>query len=220
MKIKFIAVAVTLFFLLPGSSCFGETADKYFPLKEGMAWVYGVLSNKPGTQKITITNLAPREVKGKSVTPRKWEVGGGVKYNFVAQDDFGVYQYAEQTGENGEPKVISPKLYDLRNPVDRGTTWDLVIKTGEEDLKVNATIESISETVQVPAGTYKDCVKVKQEGGGLVKKGGDTKLSITAYEWFAPGVGTVKSMFTFKRNAPGKPESTETTTYQLESFKP
>ena len=185
-----------------------------------MRWSYGVISGQAGVQKIVINNLAPREIQGKTVTPQKWEVVGGVKYNFVASDDYGVYRYAEQKTATEEPKVISPKMYYLRNPVDRGTTWDMEIKTVEEDLKVNFTIESISETVQVPAGTYKDCVKVKQEGGGLVKKGGDTKLSVSAYEWYAPGVGTVKSIFTFKRSAPGKPESTQTTTYQLDAFKP
>jgi len=220
MRKQLIAVALTLFFLLPGSSCFGETAEKYYPLKEGMKWVYAIISGQPGTQKIVITNLAPKEVKGKTVTPRKWEVGGGVKYNYVALDDYGVYRYAEQKTATAEPQVISPKMYYLRNPMDRGTSWDMEVKTDEEDLKVNVTIESISETVQVPAGTYKDCVKVKHEGGGLLKKDGDTKLSVSAYEWYAPGVGTVKSMFTFKRSAPGKPESTQTTTYQLESFKP
>ena len=220
MRKPLIIAAVLLFFLLPQSYCFGEPAEKYYPLKEGMSWVYGVISNKAGTPKITITNLAPREIQGKTVTPRKWEMGGGVKYHFIAKDDYGIYRYAEQRTATEEPKVISPKIYYLKNPVDRGTTWDMEIKTGEEDLKVNATIESTMETVQVPGGTFKDCVKVKHEGGGTLPKDGNANLSITAYEWYAPGVGYIKSMFTFKRRVKGKPESTESTTYQLESFKP
>lgn len=215
-----LIATVMLIFWLPGSSCFGEPAEKYYPLKEGMTWVYGIISDKPGTPKITITNLAPREIQGNTVTPRKWEMGGGVKYHFIGKDEHGIYRYAEQRTATGEPKVISPKIYYLINPVAIGTTWDMEIKTGEEDLKVNVTIESTGEMVQVPGGTFKDCVKVKHEGGGPVQKDGDGHLSITAYEWYAPGVGPVKSMFAFKRRVKGKPESTETTTYQLESFKP
>jgi hypothetical protein len=215
-----IIAATLLFFLLPGASCFGEPAESYYPLKEGTTWVYSVSSNKPGAPKITVTNLVPRELQGKSATPRKWEVGGGVKYYFVAKDDGGVYRYAEQKGDTGEPQIISPKVYYLKNPVDQGTTWDISTKMGEDELKVNITVESIRETVQVPAGTYKECVKLKHEGAVQAKEGGGAGLSLTAYEWYAPGVGLVKSMFTIKKSAKGEAGSTESTTYQLQSFKP
>jgi len=219
MKKPFIFAAVILSFLLSGSSWAVEPAAKYYPLKEGMTWVYNIVSGKPGTQKITITNLAPTEIKGQKVTPRKWELAGGVKYHLIAIDDSGVYRYAEQTAASAEPKILTPRLYYLKNPVEIGTTWDMEIKTAEEELKINVTIDSTSETVQVPGGTYKDCVKVKHEGGGLLKKD-NTHLSVTSFEWYAPGVGPVKTIFTFKRKVEGQPESTETTTYQLESFKP
>jgi hypothetical protein len=217
MKIKFIAVAVTLFFLLPGSSCFGETAEKYYPLKEGMTWVYGVTASKPGVKRIMITNLAPRELQGQNVTPRKWEVGESVRTFFIAKDDFGVYRYAEQMTATAEPKIITPKVYYLKNPVDKGTYWEISTRMGEDDLKVNVGIESINEKVMVPAGTYKECVKLKHEGGA---QGDKTGLSITAYEWYAPDVGLVKSMFTIKKKGEDKKEEIESTTYQLESFKP
>jgi hypothetical protein len=215
---KMMIVAVTLiFFLLSGASCFGEPAESYYPLKEGMTWVYGISSNKPGVKKITVTNLAPRELQGKSVTPRKWEVGGGVRYYFIAKDDAGVYRYAEQRGDTGEPRIITPKVYYLKNPVDNGTNWDISTKMGEDELKVNITVESIRETVQVPAGKYQECVKLKHEGKMEAKEGA---LSLTAYEWYAPGVGLVKSMFTIKKSGKGEAESPESTTHQLESFKP
>ncbi|MBI4795319.1 MAG: hypothetical protein HY790_05695 [Deltaproteobacteria bacterium] len=219
MKKLLIIAAVLLFFLLPGASCFGEPAESYYPLKEGMTWVYSISSNKPGAQKITVTNLAPRELQGKSVTPRKWEVVGGVKYYFIAKDDSGVYRYAEQKGETGEPQIITPKVYYLKNPVDVGTTWDTTTKMGEDDLKVNITVESIGEKVQVPAGTYKNCVKLKHEGK-VSKEGGGAALSLTAYEWYAAEVGLVKSMFTAKQSIKGKAEAADSITHQLESFKP
>jgi hypothetical protein len=183
-----------------------------------MTWVYSVTSGKPGGQKITVTNLAPREVQGKSVTPRKWDVEGGVKYYFIAKDDSGVYRYAEQRGDAGEPQLISPKVYYLRNPVDVGTNWDTTTKMGEDELKVNIIVDSVRESVRVPAGNYKDCVKLKHEGKMEAKQGGT--VTLTAYEWYAPEVGLVKSMFTIKQSLKGKAEAADSVTHQLESFKP
>jgi hypothetical protein len=218
MKKTMLVVATLVFFLLPGASCFGEPAENYYPLKEGTVWVYGVTSSKPGAQKITVTNQAPRELQGKTVFPRKWEVGGGVKYYLIAKDDKGVYRYGEQREPAEDPKIITPPVYYLKNPVDVGTSWDIAAKMGEDDLKVNITVESIRETLQVPAGTYKECVKLKHDGQVQAKEG--SGLSLTAYEWYAPGVGLVKSMFTIKKKAKDEADSTESTTYQLESFKP
>jgi hypothetical protein len=220
MKKTAILALTLLGFLLPGTSHGVEPAEKYYPLKEGITWVYSVSSKKPGGERITVTSLAPREVKGKTAHPRKWEVGGGVKYYFIAKDDAGVYRYAEQKGDAGEPQIITPKVYYLKNPVDVGTTWDTVTKLGEDELKVNITVESIGEKVQVPAGKYENCVKLKHEGRMQPKEGGTVPLSLTAYEWYAPGVGLVKSMFTIKQSIKGKATAQDSVTHQLESFKP
>jgi hypothetical protein len=220
MRKLWIIAAVLLFFLLPQSYCFGEPAENYYPLKEGMTWVYQVFSNKPGAQKITITTLAPREIQGRTVTPRKWEVEGGVKYYFIAKDDAGVYRYAEQKGDAGAPRIITPKVYYLKNPVEVGTTWDSTTKMGDADLKAKISVESIRDQVQVPAGTYANCIKLKHEGRVAPKEGNPAPLSLTAYEWYAPGVGLVKSIFTVKQSVKGKAVAQDSVTHQLESFKP
>ena len=214
-----ILAAVLVCCLLPKTSCFGATAEDYYPLKEGLTWVYSVSSDKPGVDKITVTSLAPREVQGKTASPRKWELPGGVKYYFIAKDGLGVYRYAEQIGDSGEPQVIKPKVYYLKNPVDVGTTWDTATKMGEGDLHVNIVVESIGEKVQTPAGNFENCVKLKHVGKVKPKEGGTAPLSITAYEWYAPKVGLVKSIFTVKQSVKGKPVAQNTITHQLESFK-
>jgi hypothetical protein len=195
-----------------------EPAAAYYPLKPGMTWEYAVVSSKAGARKIAIKNLPPREIDGKEVTPREWNMGGTVKYYLVARDDSGVYRYGELASENAEPRVIFPKVYYLKDPVDRGTTWDIVTRMGDRELKVNLTVESVAEEVKVPAGTYKDCVKIRHEGTGRSGKDGET-TSITAYEWYAPGAGLVKSLATIKEKSKGG-EASETLTYQLDSFKP
>ena len=112
-----------------------------------------------------ITNLPAKEMSGVTVTPRKWEMGGGeLVFELMATDSMGIYRYGEQKDENAEPVLTKPKAYSLRDPVATGTTWEMATKLGEDELTINLTVESITDSVTVPAGTYKDCVKIKHVG--------------------------------------------------------
>ena len=71
-------LAVSLF--TPGQGWGDELSESYFPLKEGMRWEYNVISDQGATKKLLITNLAPREVSGTKVTPRKMGAGWGDFY--------------------------------------------------------------------------------------------------------------------------------------------
>ncbi len=216
MRIRLIAAILGLFTLLQATNLYGsEPAGKYFPLKPGLTWTYNVILDKSENRKIVVTNLAAKEMGGITVIPRKWDMGGMVKYFLMAADNMGVYRYGEQQSEDAEPILTKPKVYSLRDPVAIGTTWDINTKMGEDELTVNLTVESVSETVTVPAGTYKDCVKIRHEGGNP-KKG----IKVESYEWFAPEVGQVKAIATITRVNKDKSKTAEHLTYQLESFKP
>ena len=80
-------------------------------------------------------------------------------------------------------------------------------------MDLSLTIESLSDEVKVPAGTFQDCVKIKQAGEN------DAGMSVKGYEWYAPKVGVVKSVVTIKQKSKAGTKS-ETRTYQLVSFKP
>ncbi|MFI5354228.1 MAG: hypothetical protein ACHQX0_01330 [Desulfobaccales bacterium] len=216
MKARLIAAILVLLPLLPVNNLYGsEPASKYYPLKPGLTWTYMVTSEKTDNGKIVITNLPAKEINGVSVTPRKWDMGGVVRYHLMAMDSMGIYRYGEQQDENAEPVLTKPKAYSLRDPVAAGTTWDLPSKMGEDELTINLTVESSTDSVTVPAGTYKDCVKIKHVGG---RKG--APISLEAYEWYAPEVGLVKSMVTITRVNKDKSKTAEHLTYQLESFQP
>ena len=218
MKTRLIAAVLVLLPLLPVNDLYGsELASRYYPLKPGLTWTYNVSSEKSGDAKIVITNLPAKEIKGVSVTPRKWELGGVSKYHLMAMDSMGIYRYGEQKDDLAEPVLTQPKVYSLRDPVATGTTWDMPVKLGEDELTVNLTVESITDSVTVPAGTYKDCAKIKHVGAS--KKDG-ASLSLEAYEWYAPEVGLVKSIVTITKLDKDKKKTAEHLTYQLESFKP
>jgi hypothetical protein len=206
-----LLLAVSL--LTPGQGWGDELSESYFPLKEGMRWEYNVIPDQGATKKLLITNLAPREVSGAKVTPRKQELGGSTFIELMKQDETGVYRYAEQKGETAPPSLITPMECHLKFPVAEGSSWKMAAKLGNSTVNLSLTIESLSEEVKVPAGTFKDCVKVKQVGEN------DAGTSVMGYEWYAPKVGVVKSIVTIKQKSKEGPKS-ETRTYQLVSFKP
>ena len=207
------AMLVVLSLLTPGQSWGDELSESYFPLQEGRRWEYNVISDQGATKKLLITNLAPREVSGVKVTPRKWELGGSTFIELMKRDETGVYRYAEQKGETAPPSLITPMECHLRFPIAEGSSWKMATKLGNSTVNVSLTIESLSDEVKVPAGTFKDCIKVKQVGEN------DAGTSVMGYEWYAPKVGVVKSIVTIKQKSKEGPKS-ETRTYQLVSFRP
>jgi hypothetical protein len=206
-----LLLAVSLF-----TPCLGrgdELSESYFPLKEGQRWEYNVFSNQGATKKLLITNLAPREVNGVKLTPRKRELAGSTFIELIKQDETGVYRYAEQKSESAPPSLITPMECHLRFPITEGSSWKMVAKVGNSPVNLSLTIESLSEFVKVPAGTFKDCVKVKQVGEN------DAGTSVLGYEWYAPKVGVVKSVVDIKQKSKEGTKA-ETQTFQLVSFTP
>jgi len=207
------ALLLALALLMPGLGWGDELNASYFPLKEGSRWEYDVISSPGVTKKLRITNLAPREVKGTKVTPRKWELGGSTFIELMKQDESGTYRYAEQKGDKAPPDLITPMECHLKFPIAEGSSWNMAAKLGHSKVNISLTIESLSDEVTVPAGNFKDCVKVKQEGGN------NAGTSVMGYEWYAPRVGVVKSVVTIRQKSKEGTKS-ETRTYQLVSFKP
>jgi hypothetical protein len=207
------ALLLALSLLAPGQGWGDELSESYFPLKEGQRWEYNVFSNQGATKKLLITNLAPREVNGVKVTPRKRELAGSTFIELIKQDETGVYRYAGQKSESAPPSLITPMECHLRFPIAQGSSWKMAAKVGNSPVNLSLTIESLSESVKVPAGTFKDCVQVKQVGEN------DAGISVLGYEWYAPKVGVVKSLVNIKQKSKEGTKS-ETQTYQLVSFKP
>ena len=207
------ALLLALSLLTPGLGRCDELSESYFPLKPGMRWEYTVTSDQGQTQKLIITNLAQRDVNGVKVTPRKWELGKSTFFELMKQDDTGIYRYAEQQGETAPLALVTPMECHLKFPVALDNNWTMATKVGNGTVNVSLTIESVSDEVKVPAGTFKDCLKLKQVGEN------DAGTSVMGYEWYAPKVGVVKSMVTIKQKAKEGAKS-EHRVYQLQSFKP
>jgi len=175
----------------------------YYPLKEGMRWEYQtggtsmLLLGGGKTVETTVTNLAPRELKGKKVIPQNIEAAGQIQFSFIVQEVSGIYEFATQSPGDVEPKINQPPVYLIKHPIEVGKGWenkekhplmgDLLLLSGQDPfIVVKYLIEGIDETVTVPAGTFNGCLKIKSVGS---RKG---EFAIEQYHWYAPGVGLVK----------------------------
>jgi hypothetical protein len=197
---KRLPLIISTFPLLVGLGACSKAPKTYYPLAQGRTWTYQVSfklqtlfgGEQSGT--LALANLAPRQLDGKSVTPQKMEmqIGGSSHYEFqyMVDDSSGVYEFAEQDSGDVEPKVKSVPEYTLKEPVKAGTSWSATVTSlSGPSVPGEATIESTDEAVDVPAGSFKDCVKVHIVGTAKGATGNEE------YEWFAPSVGLVKDIF-------------------------
>lgn len=229
MKKQFVFdTACVCFFLVVILSGCSESTETYYPLKEGRTWEYqmsaGSMLGGGGTEKVIVTNFAPRELKGKKVTPQKVDAGGQSYFTFISEDAEGIYEFATQPPGAVDPEIKTNPNYFLKYPIKVGTSWDDKMETSllmeKVPVMLKSVIESIDEVVTVPAGTFKGCVKVKSMGTTKKNLGafmGAATINVENYSWYAPGIGNIKSIT--KENSNHLMVGSGELTLQLESFK-
>jgi hypothetical protein len=176
---------------------FGASPDSYFPLQDGLRWEYQykVLDiksqNQIGTGKSIKKNSPPMELNGTKVVPQVYsfyEPANVLKQeatSYVAKDAAGFYVLARKGGSDKEPRLLPGKYYVLKFPLAKGASW----KQEAEGFTLQDTVESTDASVQVPAGAFNNCLKVKKLY--FNPKNPDTPVKETDF-WFAPDVGNVK----------------------------
>jgi len=178
--------------------------NRFLPLGEGRTWRYKVTPRQvfDGEELVLeVTNLKARELKGRYVTPVRYELDGRPSIQFLGVDDQGVYRWAVQAPEDAPPKFESDSAYYLMYPLKLGKSWEEEAETAFLPKPVHLTIKSkidkTGETVSVPAGDFTDCVKVRTEGSKRIPVPGSYSrfgiVSIQYDTWYAPDVGMVKS---------------------------
>ena len=129
-------------------------------------------------------------------------------------DALKIYSTEEVMGDENKPEKITydpPLVYWLKG-MDVGKGWDVGVIRGGGALEPLSAKVVGKETVTVPAGTFKDCLKVvyiSDSGTGTVEVMG-MKFNITSGKsrgiyWIADGVGVVKELevSTSAAQAPG-----------------
>jgi len=186
-----------LFSLIISGWVWGAPPESYLPLKEGMVWEYrNDLSDlkspeQMGSGKAIRKNLAPMDLQGTRAVPQafafyqpddtlRWETS-----SFIAQDAAGFFVLARQGPNDKTPKIVPDRYYILKFPLTKGASW----QQEAEGFIQQDTIEATDASVQVPAGTFTNCLQIKK----LYFNPQDPKTPLReGIFWFAPEVGNVK----------------------------
>lgn len=207
----FVRLTLLVVLLASVASCQRkEPENAYFPLDAGRSWTYRMIAHayeydqKPRT--LTIESIGEEDVQGVKVSREKIALDGDEHFLFVGVDDKGVFRHATQSAGEAEPSVDEVRDYFLSYPVAVGKKWKgqgapTFLDVVDRPVPIESTIESVTDVVEVPAGRFTDCVKVKVVGSVAVEEDPDDvdapdagTFTLTEETWYAKDVGIVKSI--------------------------
>jgi hypothetical protein len=188
---------ILLFILGIAGLVWGVAPETYLPLKEGLVWEFQhtfldlKTQKQVGVAKSIKENLAPMELQGVKVIPQIYsfyQPANTLKQktkSFIVHGASGFYVVARQSLNEPKPRFLSEKFFILKFPLSKGASWEQAV----HGLIIHNTIEDTAATVQVPAGTFKNCLLVKK----VYFHQKDPKNALQeSLLWFAPEVGNVK----------------------------
>jgi len=180
--------------LFIGTIAPGVRAADYFPLQVGNVWVYYPSYGKGyrvdsivGTEMVgeTLTYIWKRlEAPPDNYHERRWLAKDGVDLKAL-----------KFWGNEAEPPLTDPVLLDppwsLGNVENSnvGDTWQIEMSNGTTHYRSSFWIESITDTVTLPAGTFNNCIRVRQLDETTIS--GMTTNEYRRY-WLAPDIGPVR----------------------------
>jgi hypothetical protein len=180
----------------------------YFPLKSGMVWTFRFSGSTGATGELATTNQAPRQVFGFNATPQRNTGGDKTYIEFYADDGQGIRHVAIDESDGLESR-LNDHSYVIKLPIAAGTSWREMDRTFDGTVYDASTrIESVNDSVSVPAGTFSGCIRIRSTGLASTAKGtarapglnsgvrlvaGGEDVSVEDYYWLAPGVGPVKA---------------------------
>ena len=188
------------------ASCSHGVGHSYFPLDKGAAWEYIVSYKVRGelrSQKRILSNGTAVEVDEQRYYPRT-DLNGHREF----------YQKTREGIVHVDP-VSGEKTLVLKYPLEQGQQWQTQSRirvlevTGAfvptfkarlvRPVAVTYHIEKTDDSVAVAAGTFNHCLRVHGKGRlfagrTLQQFMGIDSINIDQTEWYAPGVGLVKTV--------------------------
>lgn len=198
------------------AACGGpQPADTLFPLEAGHRWVYDVRSQWENNttereervitteSRVTLDQIAPPgpAYRRRSADGLEW---------YLRSDAAGIYRVASKTDLEAEPVKDASPRFVLKTPFQVGTTWQATtpayllrrrqefppeIRHTHQPVVMTYAIEALGETVEVPAGRFERCLRVR--GKAVMKLFADPvagwrDMPLTTTEWYCPGPGLVR----------------------------
>lgn len=203
-------LAAAVLALLAG--CKEPPGSSLFPLEEGRRWTYRLSSEWENDTReretVVLSNLGrDSALESGSAWHRRSDTG--LDY-WLRADATGIYRVAAKSDVDAEPKPDLAPRFVLKAPIAVGTSWQTTtttylmrrnsefppeIRHAHPSVPVVWTIEALDDRVEVPAGRFEQCVRVK--GLALLRLFADPvngfkDMPLTTLEWYCPGVGLVK----------------------------
>ena len=203
-------LAAAVLALLAG--CKEPPGSSLFPLEEGRRWTYRLSSEWENDTReretVVLSNLGrDSALESGSAWHRRSDTG--LDY-WLRADASGIYRVAAKSDVDAEPKPDPAPRFVLKAPIAVGTSWQTTtttylmrrnsefppeIRHAHPSVPVVWTIEALDDRVEVPAGRFEQCVRVK--GLALLRLFADPvngfkDMPLTTLEWYCPGVGLVK----------------------------
>ncbi|MDM0108348.1 hypothetical protein QTH97_25595 [Variovorax sp. J22R24] len=192
----------------------GGTSTSPFPLEAGHAWTYRVTTrSEDGTterETLVLRTLGASSddaIDGGPAWRRRSD--SGVEY-WLRADSTGIYRVASKSDLDEAPKPDKPLRVVLRAPFTTGTQWQASttayllmrrndfpreIRYEHPSIPMTFEIEAEDETVEVPAGRFPHCLRVR--GTAMLRLYADPvrgwrDMPLTTTEWYCRGVGLVR----------------------------
>lgn len=203
-------LAAAVLALLAG--CKEPPGSSLFPLEEGRRWTYRLSSEWENDTReretVVLSNLGrDSALESGSAWHRRSDTG--LDY-WLRADATGIYRVAAKSDVDAEPKPDPAPRFVLKAPIAVGTSWQTTtttylmrrnsefppeIRHAHPSVPAVWTIEALDDRVEVPAGRFEQCVRVK--GLALLRLFADPvngfkDMPLTTLEWYCPGVGLVK----------------------------
>ena len=203
-------LAAAVLALLAG--CKEPPGSSLFPLEEGRRWTYRLSSEWENDTReretVVLSNLGrDSALESGSAWHRRSDTG--LDY-WLRADATGIYRVAAKSDVDAEPKPDPTPRFVLKAPIAVGTSWQTTtttylmrrnsefppeIRHAHPSVPVVRTIEALDDRVEVPAGRFEQCVRVK--GLALLRLFADPvngfkDMPLTTLGWYCPGVGLVK----------------------------
>lgn len=209
-RVRAALLAAAVLALLAG--CKEPPGSSLFPLEEGRRWTYRLSSEWENDTReretVVLSNLGrDSALESGSAWHRRSDTG--LDY-WLRADATGIYRVAAKSDVDAEPKPDPAPRFVLKAPIAVGTSWQTTtttylmrrnsefppeIRHAHPSVPVVWTIEALDDRVEVPAGRFEQCVRVK--GLALLRLFADPvngfkDMPLTTLEWYCPGVGLVK----------------------------
>ena len=209
MRITAHGYILVIFLVFISTGC-SKKENSYFPLSSNLKWHYNVaLTTRDGLQKqkYILQNIGTDELNGEVVYLRE-SLDGTILYYSISDD--GIYYLGNLDIRESKPKSFADKNIVIPTPFTVNTEWEqitytkLLKKTGPPqrtefkiiaEVPLEIKIESLEDTVIVPAGQFNKCMRIKMIGSAYKDAGnyvGLTLVNVEQTNWYSSGVGLVK----------------------------